>query len=215
MNKKVFDALTQFTLFATMLEVIRIFYSGNIGFVFLIWNLFLAYIPLYISYFLQKQGTGRHLENVSVFLIWLLILPNAPYLVTDLIHFGIRHDVPRWFDLFLLFTYALCGLLLGVCSMIMMLEYLSKYYSKTIVSMLLPTISIACGYGVYIGRFLRWNSWSIVTHPLKLIEQCMQPIMYPWQHSATWLVTIQIAILMVGSYRVLRELSSSKTSITK
>jgi uncharacterized membrane protein len=205
-RKQLFHALIQFAVFITLLEIARVLYSGNIGFFFLLWNLFLAIIPLVISYQLLKIGTGSKLENISCFLIWLVILPNAPYLVTDLLHFGTKNDMPDWFDMVLLFSFALFGLLSGVVSMLYMFQHLQKYWNAKYLKVLMPVVFFACGFGVYIGRFLRWNSWSILTHPQLLLHDCLVRIWDPLHHGRTWMVTIFFAFIMGSCFHLLKNI---------
>jgi uncharacterized membrane protein len=211
-HKKIYYTLLQFAGFNVLLEFGRILYSGNVGFIFLIWNLFLAIIPLVISYHLLSVGTGKKLEVIGCFLLWLLILPNAPYLVTDLIHFGVRSDMPQWFDLALLFSYALCGLLIGVISILFMLQYLHRHTTISKQVWLLPLICLLTGFGVYIGRFLRWNSWSILTHPIDLLRECTMQVMHPMQYSEAWAITALFAVLMAWSVHFTKSLTGINVS---
>ncbi len=208
-SKKIFNLLMQFAGFNVLLEIFRIIYSGQIGFVFLIWNLFLAFLPLVISYYLLKQGSGAKLENVCCFIIWLLLLPNAPYLITDFLHFGVRNDMPQWFDLMLLFCFALCGLMMGVVSIILMMQHLSKYMSSKQIKLLLLLVFIATGFGVYIGRYLRWNSWSVLTHPIALVQECGKHVLYPMSHKPTWLITTLMAVIVAWCFYFLKSVLKS------
>ena len=93
---------------AVLLIIFRVFYSGSITFVFLIWNLFLAWVPVIFA-LLARRWRRIPLLALAAGFVWLLFLPNAPYLVTDLIHLRPRAAAPFWYDLITLFTFALLG----------------------------------------------------------------------------------------------------------
>lgn len=96
-----------FTLF---LLAIRIVLTGELVYIFLSWNLFLAWIPFAIS---QELIGARNRWNIFFLTaIWLLFLPNAPYIITDFLHLNQRPPIPYWFDILLLFSAALNGLYL-------------------------------------------------------------------------------------------------------
>src|SRR5687767_11507135 len=68
---------------------------------FLPWNLFLAWIPLLAAvgvYDAARRG-AKPARLLPLAAIWLLFLPNAPYLLTDYVHLGSRDDAPLWFDI--------------------------------------------------------------------------------------------------------------------
>ena len=103
----------------------RTLYSHTNHFQFLVWNLFLAWIPLVLAALIYRiavrRGDPARLIVVPVALVWLLFFPNAPYIVTDFVHLGQFHDnVPGWFDVMLIAWYACTWLLPGVASLRLM-----------------------------------------------------------------------------------------------
>src|SRR4029079_6200006 len=102
--------------FTLSLLAVRVVYSGSIMYLFYPWNLFLALVPLYISGLLLKQPTFGW-KSVLLLAAWLLFLPNAPYLVTDIFHFEERLPVPAWLDLLLVVSGAWNGILICMISM--------------------------------------------------------------------------------------------------
>lgn len=141
-------------------------------YVFLLWNLFLAWVP-YLAALkverLQRLGAWR----VSLFLwlcLWLAFLPNAPYIITDFVHFRHLPPVPLWYDLILLFAAACTGLALGLLSIYEVHLVLKRWFSKTFAATLVLAAIGLSGFGVWLGRFQRWNSWDIVTRPDALLR---------------------------------------------
>src|SRR4051812_8337461 len=94
--------------FTIFLLAFRLLYWGQINFFFYLWNLFLAIIPLVISKFIWRRKK-IDLITIVALLGWLLFLPNAPYLITDIIHFYEKPPVPTWFDLLLVTSAAWAG----------------------------------------------------------------------------------------------------------
>ncbi len=97
--------------------MVRIKITGSYFFLFLVWNLFLALIPFAISTYLVSKP---EISKVRLFLwatVWLLFLPNAPYIVTDLVHLKLHNPFWGWFDVLLLVSFAINGLLLYFLSL--------------------------------------------------------------------------------------------------
>ena len=110
--------LTLSMVFSIALVMARVTYTGEHTYLSLIWNLFLAWLPYMISTWLQKRDFvfTNPLKFVMVACVWLLFIPNSFYIMTDLFHLGEHNNVPNWFDLALIISFAWDGLLLGVLS---------------------------------------------------------------------------------------------------
>ncbi len=103
-------------LFSCLMITARILYTGQLLFIFLLWNLFLAYLPYAIPLLLTQQWIKDKVKFAAAFTCWIIVLPNSFYIITDLFHLGINNDVPLWFDLALIFSFAWNGLVMGVLS---------------------------------------------------------------------------------------------------
>lgn len=148
---------------AVLLNILRIILFGNTSFIYILWNIFLAFIPFFITSILilntKKDDIVKPFFIIS-FILWLLFLPNAPYVVTDFIHLGRIHSVPIVYDMFLLFTSASVALLMGLYSISHMEKMLLLKFSKKVTNILIAIIILFTSFGVYLGRFLRFNSWD-------------------------------------------------------
>jgi uncharacterized membrane protein len=102
------------------------------------------------------HGSRRHL--LAFAFLWLLFLPNSPYLVTDLVHLKPRPSVPLWFDILLVQSFVLTGLLLGFLSVYLMHRLVTHAYGWKIGWLFTLLILALTGFGIYLGRFERWNS---------------------------------------------------------
>lgn len=159
-----------FTLFSATLLTYRILKSEGLSYIFLAWNLFLALIPWWISNYL-KQNKSLQLKHVPLFGIWLLFIPNSPYILTDLFHLKPRPYLPLWFDLVLVLSFALIGMIVFLKSLKDMLSILKVYVSPMLFTLITPVIFWLIAFGLYLGRYLRFNSWNVVNHPFQLMRQ--------------------------------------------
>ena len=171
----VFALLAAGSVVCIALVVGRTVYSHTDHFQFLVWNLFLAWIPLALAALAYRMAARRddrvRVIIVLVALVWLLFFPNAPYIVTDLVHLGQFHDsVPSWFDVMLVAWYAWTGLLLGVVSLRLMHEIVARAKGSMAGWLFVVLVTLAGSFGIYVGRFLRWNSWSVFQAPLSLAD---------------------------------------------
>jgi uncharacterized membrane protein len=178
----------------------RISSAGNLQFAFLSWNLFLAAIPLGLALVLHASSrTGRWSLGLPLVAGWLLFFPNAPYVLTDLIHLRARTGVPLWFDLLMILSFALVSLWMGFQSLHLVQAWIARRTSRRLSWCFAGACMLLCGFGIYLGRFLRWNSWDIVSHPLPLLADIWSRVSEPASHPQTWGVTLGFGgLLMLG-----------------
>ena len=170
---------------------VRIIYTHELDYIFYPWNLLLALVPLYISGLLQKQATFN-CKSILLLCLWLLFLPNAPYLVTDIFHFEERSPVPMWFDLLLVFSGAWNGILICMISLYRVEKFLKRVYKVKFINAIIFALLIACGYGIYIGRYLRYNSWDVITKPVSILKTSTRHVYHPLQNLNVWLFTLYL-----------------------
>ena len=184
------------------LSIFRYIYSDTRMFLFLNWNLFLAFLPWLFSSILMiyPKLQDNKLILWGLILSWLLFFPNSPYILTDLFHLRIYTTMPIWFDLLLLLSFAWVGLMFGFMS----LWDIEKLLSKKINNKLIPAISIVLlflgSFGIYIGRYLRWNSWDIFRQPYSLASDIGDRIVNPFEHLRTWGMTFFMFIFLSVIY---------------
>ena len=157
---------------APMLDIQRVHevpeYRGK-TFMFLAWNLFLAWIPYFIGLWLAQKNQSRWAFCLWL-VLWLLFFPNAPYIVTDLLHLRPRPPVPFWYDLMLLFSTALTGLTLGLVSLYEVHLALAKRMEGGRAWMLVGLLVALGSFGVWLGRYQRWNSWDAMINPGGIVQ---------------------------------------------
>jgi uncharacterized membrane protein len=170
----------------------RALVTGRVNYGYLPWNLFLAWMPLWLAmvsvWLVADKAQPRWLLALSV-AAWLLFFPNAPYLCTDLVHLvrlPARLTAPVWYDLLLHLLFAFSGLWLGYASLSIMQRLVSRAWSRA-AGWTFAVLALALGsFGVYMGRFLRWNSWDVVISPVAVASDIVAPLTAPFQHTRTW-----------------------------
>jgi uncharacterized membrane protein len=145
------------------LVAVRNLYTGNGNFRYLVWNLFLAWVPFVLAMlFYDGQRRGMRTPSLAVLgALWLVFFPNAPYIVTDFVHLGRDPLSPLWFDGVTIGAFAATGLLLGLGSLYLVQSAVRRELGWLVVGASLVLGSI----GVYLGRFVRLNSWDFFTNP--------------------------------------------------
>lgn len=185
------------------LFVLRILYSGNGTFHFLNWNLFLAWLPLLFAlgaWLLQGRTERPRLRVLPLLALWLLFLPNAPYILTDLIHLDHRPPVPLWFDLLLLLSYAWNGLILGLLSLRLVQELMQRWFGAAIGwAGAVAAIGLAA-FGIYLGRFERWNSWDVLTNPMGILGALLNGLTNPGEHIKAIAITVLLGGVLLAIY---------------
>lgn len=126
--------------------------------------------------------------------------PNALYIVTDLVHLQENGAAPLWYDIVVLFTSSLLGLAFGYGSLFYAEAYLHFKFGKKALSWFMPLLLFLGSFGVYLGRFERWNSWDIVHNPLDLAENILTHVFSPVDHIRTWAVTVTLTVLFYLLY---------------
>ncbi len=190
------------SLAAVVYHLIRIQYSGAIDFS-LDWNLFLSWIPLLVAYVARihsRAFSSQYPVTIILSVIWLLFFPNAPYMITDLIHLSVDYQSNRtWHDAIMLYYYAQVSLINGLISMYWIHHtWLRVFGTKAGHILLLCSLPLA-GYGIFLGRIGRWNSWDILHNPIGLMEAVLTGI-----HERTAiLLTFEFALLLGMLYLVL------------
>lgn len=189
-------------LFSIFMLGTRVIISGQITYLFLFWNLFLAAIPYFISsHFSTKRG-GQSFSIFEKFLVivWVLFLPNAPYILTDLFHLNSLSGIPLWFDLILILFFALTGLLFWIISMIQMKNVMKHFLNRRVVYFLEVLLIFASGYGVYIGRYQRWNSWDLILHGGEILTESFQIFINPLINIEVFAMTFCFSFLLAFIY---------------
>lgn len=200
--------LTLSMAFSTLLVAARIVYTGDRLFLFLVWNLFLAWLPYAFTSAAQLKPKWRSGKRfVFLFAVWLLFIPNSFYIITDLFHLGPYYTVPEWFDLVMILSFAWNGLLLGILSVRQMEKMMQAYLPGKHELLFIFPIMWLNALGIYIGRFLRFNSWDIITNPFALAADIIDMLAHPIQYRTAWGMIACFSVFMTLMYLGLKRIA--------
>ena len=203
-------ALTFATGVCGSLVVARIVWTRDFHYAFLIWNLFLAWLPLAFALLAceeHRQSSSRGWKFFSLAGAWLLFFPNAPYIFTDLIHLFRGLHKHFWIDLVLILSCALTGLVLGFLSLYLMHVLVRRIIGQWFGWMFIAAVAALSGVGIYLGRFLRFNSWDIVLRPVKLYQGIGDWVGQPFTNTRSLAFAVLFATFLFIAYVMLYALT--------
>ena len=169
---------------AAALVFARMLWTGRGSDAFLLWNLFLAWLPLVFALLAcdaYRSGPGRNWRFFGLAGAWLLFFPNAPYIFTDVAHLPTRLHGQFWVDLVLILICALTGLVLGFVSLFLMQSVVSRMFGRAASWLFIAAVACLSGLGIYLGRFMRFNSWDVVVKPIALGRDLGHLAANPWR----------------------------------
>ncbi|MDQ5884845.1 MAG: hypothetical protein QG645_7 [Patescibacteria group bacterium] len=191
---EVVKLLILYSIFCIFLSVIRIIVSHNFELWFLIWNLLLAWVPMVAGYYLYKRtnkfGLAWSKTNALLFALWFVFIPNSFYLMTDFIHLKTVYGMETMFDIVLLMAYAVAGLALGFVSLFIVHLRVNKRFGPKIGIRFAYIILLLSGFAIYLGRYLRWNSWDVLINPFGILYDVSDRVINPSEHGLTFSTTI-------------------------
>jgi uncharacterized membrane protein len=182
------------------LVVLRVFWSHQFTYLFLVWNLFLAWIPLLFVRALPQNTYRISVQLVLVLFLWLLFFPNSPYIITDLIHLKQTRNIPLWFDSLLIMSFAWNGLIVGFLSLLQIHNILVEKIRLSRSWIVIILLLMLSSFGVYLGRFERWNSWDLIMNPYQLLDNIFNLILHPIRNKEAVGVTFVFSIFLITSY---------------
>jgi uncharacterized membrane protein len=191
--------------------MVRILHTNSFNFIYLNWNLFLAFIPFVLSLIvILFNPTGK--KFIFLFLGWVLFFPNAPYMVSDLIYltrFKPNYSIPIWYDLIMLTSFAFNGIFLGYISFQIFYKKMELLFSKSKTKFIMTFYLMLSGYGIYLGRFARLNSWDILTKPQLILEEIFQTLIHPMQYKSIYILSFLFGTLVCLTFYSIKELTEN------
>jgi uncharacterized membrane protein len=176
--------------------VVRVLFTGSYIYLFLVWNLFLAWIPFGISlvilWLYSGEKSSRPARGVTMILsfLWLLFYPNAPYILTDVVHLirmGMYYrdmnelvtaNALIWYDIILNAAFAIMGHLIGLFSLLFVHQVFTKLYGKAVGWCVVTGACLLSGFGIYLGRFVRLNSTDVIVYPFISLKEIVGNLFY-------------------------------------
>jgi uncharacterized membrane protein len=207
----VFAALFLASLTSSLLVAARVMHTRRLAYTFLVYNLALAWIPLAFAVAAEVAGEWRSRVGAALTVVclagWLLFLPNAPYLMTDLMHLRMQHNQLFWMDLVALQAFAWTGLALGFVSLEMAQRVVARRVG-VVASWIFASAAMGLSaFGVYLGRFRRWNSWDVARDPFGLIADVTTMVFHPFAHVHVVAFSAVLAMFLMTAYVVFHSLT--------
>ena len=187
--------------FSLFVGRVGLFQSRAYG--FLVWNLFLAWLPYLWSFWaltIHHRYPRRWWLLLLPGTLWLIFFPNAPYLVTDLIHLYERPPVPLWYDIGMLMSFVWTGCFLALASLGMMHQIMHAYWGRALSWLAVTAMMGLSGLGIYVGRFLRWNSWDLFLSQTDVLSDIAHRLAHPLHNLQIYGVTLLFAAFLFVCY---------------
>ncbi len=189
--------------------VIRAQATDQLAYRFLVWNLFLAWVPFLLAGVTALLARRRWSAWLSVIFggLWLLFLPNAPYIVTDFIHLGsLSSNVPQWFDATMIGLFAATGLALGYLSLAIVQAAVAQALGRRVGWFVAIGALALSTVGVYLGRVHRFNSWDALVDPRGLLQVTADRVLAALDHPVMLAVLLGSTALLIAGYAAARSL---------
>jgi uncharacterized membrane protein len=199
-----FTLLVVASVISVLLARARMDYSRSTDYSTLIWNLCLAWIPFLFASIAYMVSWSRRLVFLVVpvcSVIWLLFFPNAPYILTDFQHLSTNAaNAPLWYDVLMLIWFAWTGLFLGVVSLYLMQEIVTRAFGRTAGWSFSIIVTILSSIGIFLGRFYRWNSWDVLGDPLPIVHDIWGWLKHPVENLRLYGFTLLFTLLFLFIY---------------
>ncbi|MDD4000483.1 MAG: DUF1361 domain-containing protein [Bacilli bacterium] len=199
-------------LFYLLISITVYLYLKDSFYLLICWNIFLAMVPLFISTLLSVFQKLNKVSFILLSFLWLLFFPNTTYVITDFIHLqGLTfyqkgtsvvyfENFAGWAKLLHTAFGAFLGVFLGMKSLGQMHDLFSVKLKKQVLVLFLILTFLVSGYGTYVGRFLRFNSWDIFL-PIAFFETIIDNL-----NIFTLYFSIIYGILIAGLYGLYRNI---------
>ncbi len=193
-------------VFSVVLLGLRVILFDSFLFGYMLWNILLAGVPLGVVIILMRRlqrSSWLDTPNVLLTALWLGFLPNSFYVVTDLIHIAEVSNKTLLFDSVMLFSFAVAGLLLGYAAVLPVHQALLRRVNRASAHRVIAGIFLLCGYAIYLGRYMRWNTWDVLINPIGLLSNITDSLTSPHEGAPLLLTTFLFFMLISVGYLVL------------
>lgn len=195
----------------------RYLLTGHLHFWFIPGNLFLSWLSLLFAWLLVLQlriTPWSAWQNLALTFIWLVVLPNSWYVLTDFIHLYATGEVSLLYDIELISSLVICGFLLGFTSLYLVHKELLKRVGEMFSNLVVISVILLSSFAIYLGRDLRWNTWDVLADPSGLILNVSDRILDPFGHpraiNVTFLFFILLSVLYFAFWLFVRPLPEAK-----
>ncbi|HEY7731069.1 MAG TPA: DUF1361 domain-containing protein [Gaiellaceae bacterium] len=187
------------------LVAVHTYETGARQYGFLVWNLFLAWLPFLLALVLYDgyRRARPALVLAGVGAAWLLFFPNAPYILTDFVHLDEPSGAPLWYDGAMIAAFAFTGLLLGLGSLFLVQNVVAAAYGR-LCGWLVSGVALAlASVGIYLGRFVGVNSWDALVDPGRVLAPFAEHVDDPLAQTRFLALTLVLTGFLSFAYLLL------------
>lgn len=212
-SNRLVTALVLSSLTSVGLYLVSVVRYDSTDFWFLNWNLILAWIPLLIVLWLVtylKTNPWVSWQAIGLTVLWVAFLPNSFYLISDLMHLNSLYIADPLYFAAMIFSFSFNGLVLGFISVYLIHgELLKRLQPPRLAHSCIAFVLLLCSFAIYLGRYMRWNTWDIILNPAGVVFDVSDRIINPVAHGQTFQVTALFFVLLGTMYWVLWEIVAS------
>ncbi|MEO5950588.1 MAG: DUF1361 domain-containing protein [Candidatus Saccharimonadales bacterium] len=202
------------SLLGLMLFAVGAITNDRLTHVYLFWNLLLAWIPLLdalLIRYLFKKDMKQPFILVSLAFVWLLFLPNTFYMLTDYVHIMEVARVDPISDSVMFSVVITTGFILGIASVFLIHTALLRIISQRLAAIVIGLVLAASSFAIYLGRELRFNSWDIITNPLRLTRDVVHILFRPHQNIDAYVTSLTFFIVTIVVYALVWYILGTRT----
>ena len=204
--KTIFPLLAIPVLSAFLLLAVRVVATDSTRYLFLVWNLLLGLFPLFVlvlhSIYLKKHS-WQSLGSLLLVFIFIAFLPNSFYIMTDYTHLRGASEINVNYDILMINAFVFAGLIWGYCATSQFHRELRMRLPEMQSTIIMGLIFLAISFAIYLGRFVRWNSWDILLQPAAIIFDVSEQVVNPNVHSNAYLYTSAFFIVLFSVHYTL------------
>jgi len=198
-------ALLASSAVTVIIFTIRVVAGDSWRYLFMVWNLFLAWLPLVFAWGLHRwlrHGRWASWQGILLTALWLGFLPNSFYILSDFIHLGATGEIGLLYDVVVLTSFIFNGVLLGYTSLYLVHRELLKRLPARYAHALVGAVLLLCSFAIYLGRYLRWNTWDILVNPAGILFDVSDRFINPAAYPRTFSTTASFFVLLSMMYGV-------------
>lgn len=204
-RRRVVYSLVGLTAVSLVLYAVEVHRLGDARYSYLIWNLFLAWLPLVLAGWLLRLLRTRLWSSwlpVLVTFVWFMLLPNSFYMISDYIHIADMQGSDVVYGVVTFTSFIFTAALVGFASLYLVHAELLKRLRQRSASLIVAVILFACSFAIYLGRDLRWNSWDVLLNPAGVLFDVSDRVLHPLGHPGTLSTTFSFLVLLGSLYIV-------------
>ncbi len=180
--------------------------NEDVSLSYLPWNLMLAWISLFAALWLEHTVHRKIWSSwyaLAVTVLWLILLPNAFYMVSDFVHIQGLDTENLLYNTVMFSSFIINSLILGLLSLFIIHFELAKRLPMRIAFTFVGLIILVCSFAIYVGRDLRWNAWDLIANSTSVLFDVSDRLIHPGEHPKMLVTTFSFFVFIASVYGIL------------